>query len=316
MAKTTFIGIDVSKRILDLHILSTKQSFSFENSASGIKALRKKIRRFKKPFCIMEASGGYEFLPHDLLSKHGVPVAVVNPRQVRDFAKAKGILAKTDRIDARVIAEFGQAISPRITPRKSEKHRQLLAAVERRRALVQLKTAESNRKKQARCPEVIENITKMLAFIKEQIKQQDARIAKFLEEDEFREKAEILESFKGLGPVSVAVLIAELPELGEASGKEIGALVGVAPFNVDSGNYKGRRRIRGGRSKLRQTLYMASLVASRYNPVLKEFYDRLREREKSHRQSLIAVQRKMLVILNAMMKGGERWSEEKHHSTT
>jgi len=307
-AVNAFIGIDVSKESLDVCALPDGKPMTLGYSEDGLDQL---LRQLPKPgtcLIVCEATGGYQRTLVSELTGEGHLVAVVNPRQVRDFARAIGVLAKTDRIDARVIALFAQQVQPRPKAKTSENMVELEQLVARRSQLVQLRAAEKNRAKMSHTETVRKSIEHTIAFLTEQIKQIEAQIEKLLEsEDQWRGKADLLKSVPGVGTVMAAILLAQLPELGMLNRREIAALVGVAPFNRDSGRMRGKRSIWGGRASIRRTLYMATLTARRNNAVIREFADRLAAEGKAYRVVMTACMRKLLVILNSMVKKNSHW---------
>jgi transposase len=306
------VGVDVSKAALDCFFLSDQRPLAVDNSPSGRKKLLEQLPEREQTLVVLEATGGYEQpLVADLCTA-GYRVAVVNPRQVRDFAKALGILAKTDRIDARVLALFGKQLEPRSCPEPTKKLGELEQMVSRRRQLLTLRTEESNHKEHTTAKAALKSIQKVIGLLDQQIKAIEAEITKLIQsDDDWRAKAELLESTPGLGPVTAATLLAELPELGKLNRAQIAALVGVAPFNRDSGSFRGTRSIRGGRASVRCVLYMATLAALRCNATIRAFAHQLRERGKPFKVVLTACMRKMIVILNTMVKNNTPWSSEK-----
>jgi transposase len=274
-----FIGVDVSKERLDVAVAPSGESMSFTNSEDGIALLADFLKPKNPELVLFEATGGWEMNAVNHLAAQRLPLVILNPRQVRDFAKATGQLAKTDAIDARILARFGQAVRPEVRPLKPEELRKLDALITRRRQIVGMITAEQNRWGSA--PEWIR--------------------------PDIEELIEILQSFPGVGPVTASSLIAELPELGSLKRRQIAALVGLAPLNCDSGVYTGKRKIWGGRAALRSTLYMCALTASRHNPVIRPFYQKLLRAGKPSKVALTACMRRILVILNAMMRSGSCW---------
>ena len=256
---------------------------------------------------MFEATGGYESRAVKALGEVGLAVAVVNPTRVRRFAEALGILAKTDKIDAQVIAHFAKVVQPAINGRQTLLEEQLAAGVERRRQLLVEMVAEKNRL--STCPVCMrENIEEHIAWLEEHIEYLEAEIQDcILQRPEWRERAEIIDSVPGVGTVTATTMVAELPELGQLNRQKIAALVGVAPFNKDSGPKRGKRRIFGGRSGVRRTLFMAALSASKFNPVIRAFYESLIKRGKEKKVALIACMRMLLVIINAMVRKGEVW---------
>jgi transposase len=308
-----FLGVDVSKAKLDFALGDAKRSRSIKNNEEEIVSqLIGSIQDLPSTIVVMEATGGYEGLLVQLLHQHGVALAVVNPRRVRDFADGVGMDAKTDPIDARVIAFYAQVVKPQPQAAKSEEQEKLKSLVGRRRQLLNLINQEKNRLQQTPDQEIQGYIRKSLESLKKQLETIDRRLAKCIRTDtENARKIEILESVKGLGPVTVSTLLAELPELGALNRGQIAKLVGVAPLNKDSGQKSGQRRIFGGRSYVRRVLYMATLVATRFNPKIKAFYQRLLSEGKAKKLALAAAMRKLLTILNTLIKNDELWNEEK-----
>ena len=267
----TVVGIDVSKDKLDLHVLPKRKNSQVNNSSPGIKKLITKLPAPGEVFIVLEATGGYENRVVEELLLVGHVVARVNPRQVRDFAKATGMLAKTDRIDAKIIAEFGHMLKPRTLEPVTEEELQLQELVARRKQLVELRIAENSRLEQARTKLSKDSIAKIVDVLNKQIQALSDEISRRVKDnDDWSDKVTILSSVPGVGELTAATLIAELPELGELNRAEIASLAGLAPFNNDSGKKKGKRSIRGGRSDVRAILYMATVTAVRWNPVLRE----------------------------------------------
>lgn len=307
MSSENFIGIDVSLSHLDVHVLPDQSSGQFNNDEAGIADLIKFVKAAAPVLIVLESSGGLEMLAVSLLSVKNYPVLVVNPRQVRDFAKAIGKLAKTDKIDAATIAEFAHRLRPEVRPLKDEQTQMLSALNARRKQIVDMLVAEKNRLHRAPMPNR-KNIKAHIRWLEKHLQDINKDIRRTIRKTPvWRNKDDILQSFKGIGPTSAATLLADLPELGSLGGKKIAALVGVAPFNCDSGRYRGRRRVWGGRSQVRRTLYMATLSATRSNPVIRSFYKRLREAGKTHKVAMTACMRKILMILNAMIKNNTCW---------
>lgn len=302
-----YVGIDVSKKHLDVCVRSTKEYFRTTNDASGFKEIKKRLSPYFPCLLIAEATGGFESDMVRALQKENFSCAVVNPRQVRDFAKALGRLAKTDKIDAGVLAHFGEAIKP--LPKamiKAEEHT-LSATQQRRRQLVDMITMEKNRDGKAR-GYIDKQIKKTIEFLEKQLKEIDKELAKQVSQNEiWQAKMGLLKSIKGVGQVIALTLVSDLPELGQVSRQEIAALVGVAPFNRDSGGHQGRKEIWGGRANVRTVLYMGTLVAVRYNPTLKAFYEKLCKAGKKKKVALVACMRKLLLIMNAMVKNNTSW---------
>lgn len=302
-----FVGIDIAKGGLDISIRPSGDSWSISNEPAEVLALVQRLRELQPTLIVMEATGGLEIPIWACLSGSELSVAVVNPRQVRDFAKSTGRLAKTDRLDAAVLAYFAQAIrpAPRSVPdAEAQEFEGLLA---RRRQLIEMITAESNRLKQAR-PSIRGRIKAHLQWLKEELEGIDQELRELVASNPlWKEKDEILQSTPGIGPTVSFTLLGELPELGELDRKEIAALVGVAPFNCDSGGSRGKRRIWGGRATVRAMLYMATMSAHRFNPTVKAFYERLVAAGKDKKVALVACMHKLLTILNAMLKHRTAW---------
>ncbi|GFO65711.1 IS110 family transposase [Geomonas paludis] len=307
--KVAVAGIDVSKENLDLFVIPLGVSQRFVNDESGCNQLVKVLAELAPSRVIFESTGGLEMLAAGIASAASLPVVIVNPRQIRDFAKACGLLAKTDKLDAKVIALFGQKIEPDIRPLKDEPAQELSALISRRRQLVEMLTAEKNRLSAAP-KSVRDGIIRHIEWLEEQIRSYDDDISRFIQSSPmWKAKGEILTSVKGIGPVTAATLLAALPELGSVTRQQISALVGLCPYNRDSGRVKGKRSIWGGRAAVRCVLYMAALAAVRFNPTIKVFYDRLRNAGKVHKVAITATMRKLLVILNAMLRDNQPWSD-------
>ncbi len=279
------------------------------NAPAGFRELLKALPPRAHTAVVLEATGGYERNVIAELLEAGYRVALVNPRQVRDFAKGWGILAKTDRIDARVIALFAQHVQPRMLREMPEQQRELADLVTRRRQLLDLRTRESNRWAQTSAKAARKSIQQVLNLLDGQIHKLDKAIAELIDsDDDWKAKSELLQSTPGLGRVTAATLLAELPELGELNRQQIAALVGLAPFNDDSGQHQGQRHITGGRAAVRCVLSMATLVATKHNPTLKAFAQRLQKSGKKFKVVQTACMRKLLVILNTMLKNKTSWN--------
>ena len=305
---TVNVGVDVSKNRLDVKVLPSGESWSCGQTAEEREALALRLAELKPACIVLEATGGLELPVVAALGARGLPVAVINPRQVRDFAKALGRLAKTDRIDAEVLALFAERVQPPLRPLPDEASAELSALVARRRQLVDMLTMEKNRLHSARGARVRRSIEGIIAALEAQLRDVDDDLKRTIQASPlWREKDDLLRSVPGIGPSISPMLIAELPELGQLSHKAIAALVGVAPLNRDSGTLRGQRSIWGGRASVRRVLYMGALVASRYNPVIKALYTRLLARGKSKKVALVACMRKLLVILNAMIRDHTPW---------
>jgi transposase len=304
-----FVGIDVSKAQLDVEFRPTGEKESVANDKAGIKALVKRLAKLQPTLIVLEATGGYERKVAQALVRAELPVVVVNPRQVRDFAKATGKLAKTDRIDAGVLAHFGEAVRPQLRSLPDEVTLELRALTARRRQVIEMITAETNRLTMT-SKAVGKRIDAHICWLEKELQRADQDLDRSIQQSPiWKENQELLISTPGIGPVSSRTLIAELPELGILNRKQISALVGLAPFNHDSGSLKGRRAILGGRAPVRNALYMAALVATRRNSVIREFYKRLRANGKLFKVALVACMRKLLTILNSMIKHKSRWSD-------
>lgn len=309
MDETVFIlGVDVSKGTLDCHLLPTAESFSVENTDRGRAQLLARLADMPQARVVLEATGAYERPLVADLAAAKIGVSVVNARCVRDFAKALGVLAKTDRIDAVVIARFGQQVNPPPTVVASAKHEELQQLVARRRQLLEMQTAEVNHREHASAKAARQSIDRVLRHLKGHIEALEKTIAQLVQsDDEWRGKSALLQSTPGVGPVTAATLVADLPELGNLNRQEIAALVGLAPFNHDSGAFRGARSIRGGRVDVRNVLYMAALSAVRCNAAIKAFYIRLKAAGKASKVALTACMRKLLVALNTMLKTRTPW---------
>jgi transposase len=307
MTSKTFVGIDVSKRWLDAHIHGMDKSWKIGNDPDGCASLLEQLKNFQVTLIVFEATGGYERRSAKALREAGLPVSVVNPTRVRRFAEAMGILAKTDKIDSGVIAWYASVVHPPVNGQQTAMEEQLAACVERRRQLLVELVAEKNRL--STCPAWMKaGIEEHVAWLDEHIERLAAEIQVFIGQNpEWKERAEIIDSVPGVGEVTAATMVAELPELGTISGKKIAALVGVAPFNKDSGPKHGTRRIFGGREGVRRTLFMAALSATKFNPVIRAFYERLLKFGKEKKVALVACMRKLLVIINSMVKKNEKW---------
>lgn len=279
------------------------------NSPKGIRQCVTLCNDIQPELIVMEATGGYELALASTLQAEGFAVAVVNPRRIRDFARAAGQIAKTDKLDARIIAQFAATLEPMPTEQIDENTRKLKALVARRHQLVRLHTAESNRREHAQARDIQRSIRAVLKVIEAQLSTLDRHIqAHVRNTPQLRQRAEALDSVPGIGPVTAHMLVTELPELGRLNRRQIAALVGVAPIARDSGTFRGKRMTGGGRKAIRSRLFMPTLVAVRHNPVLKAYYTRLLSLGKCKMVALVAVMRKLICILNAMMKNGQQWS--------
>ena len=310
-AAEVHVGIDVSKARLDVHVDPTGQTLSVDNTPAGIRSLLGTLKALDVKLVLVEATGRYERrLAADLLDA-AIPVTVVNPRQARDFAKSLGKLAKTDRIDAAVLAQFAKLGHHRLAEKTPENLALLDQRVTRRRQVVQMLATEKTRREQLTDKLAIRTVTKVMRVLDQQREDLDRDIAKLIEsDDDWRNKARILDSAPGVGPDTANQLVADLPELGKLNRQEIAALVGVAPVNCDSGSMRGRRHIRGGRADVRTTLYMAAYNAMRCNPTIHAFAERLKKAGKPFKVVATACMRKLLIILNVMVKTNQHWNPE------
>lgn len=306
--KETFFGIDVSKTHLDLAQHGKKEVLRFNNDAAGIAAVAEQLlAETAVTLIVVEASGGFEQAMVTELAAASLPIVVVNPTRVRNFARAKGQLAKTDFIDARVIADFAQALRPEVRPLGSDEQQLIKALVTRRRQLIDMQTAEKNRRTSIN-PELLPRLEKHLVWLQTELAEIEQELNDWIDKNaRWRDTRNRLESVPGVGSVTSFTLLAELPELGTLSRQKIAALVGLAPFNRDSGRFRGRRHIFGGRADVRSVLYMAALSGIRYNPVLKAFYERLMAKGKLFKVAITACMRKLLTILNAIIRDGATW---------
>lgn len=302
------VGIDVSKATLDVAVLPKGNPFRVSNDEAGIDELATKIEGLAPALVVLEATGGFERAAATALAVRGLPVAIVNPRQARDFARATGRLAKTDAIDAGVLARFAEAVRPAPKVLPDEEAREFSAILARRRQIVSMLTAEKNRLGAATSKTVRSRIEAHVRWLEKELSRTDRELDEAVKKSPtFRQNEALLKSVPGVGSVLCRTLLAELPELGFLSPKELSALVGVAPLNRDSGTLRGRRTVWGGRGRVREVLYMGALVACRFNPTIKEFYERLVEAGKPKKVALVACMRKLLVILNAVMRERTPW---------
>lgn len=313
-ANRTWVGIDVAKATLDIHLLPSGQSHTLANTAAGHTQLCKLLPDPAGCLVVLEATGGYERkLVADLLDA-GFRVAVINPKRVRDFARALGLAAKTDRLDARVLAQFAEKVQPAPVEKMPEKQAEIQQLVARRRQLIDLRTVESNRLETTASKPARKSIQAILNLLERQINTIEAAIERLVEsDDDWRQKTQIVQSVPGLGGVTATTLVADVPELGKLNRQQISSLVGLAPFNRDSGKHQGKRSIGGGRKSVRSVLYMAALAARRCNPVIKAFADRLAQHGKPFKVVLTACMRKLLVIVNSLLKTGQSWNPQLAH---
>jgi transposase len=314
MTTDCFVGIDVSKETLEVALYGQEAIRSFANTVDGHAEMVDYLKPLNPTLIVLEASGGFEIEPVLALLTNGLPVAVVNPTRVRNFAKAYGRLAKTDPIDARVLAHFAQAVRPPRRSLQSEQETHLTNLVRRRRQVVEMLTAEKNRLSTTSTRLKV-RVKKHIQWLQEEEQELASEIAELIQAlPEWCEKAQLLQSVPGIGPVNAATLLAELPELGTTSRQKIAALAGVAPYNRDSGKQRGRRKTGGGRGGVRRTFYMACLSAAHHNPVIQRFYERLKAKGKETKVALTACMRKLLAILNAMLRKKEPWRLANSHA--
>lgn len=297
-----YVGIDVAKDTLDVAKLGKKPTEQFANTKRGIAKLVRYLKQGKPKLIVVEATGGYEETVVWALFEAGLPVALVSPQRVRQYARAKGLLAKTDQLDAHILADFGKNIQPRLFMGKSEERRRLSALVGRRNQLNDMLQAEKNRLRSS-AVEVKSSVNRNIAFLKTELKDLEAQIQAFLKaHEDLGEQEKLLRTTKSVGPVTAATRLADLPELGQLDRKQVAALVGVAPMNKDSGKKRGYRKTKGGRPDVRNVLYMSTLNGIQHNPVIQAQYEQLVKRGKEKKVAITACMRKMLVILNAMMR--------------
>jgi len=303
-----FVGIDVAKDRLDVHVRPSGEAFSVARDGKGLDELVAWLRKLDVTLIVLEATGGFETTVAGALCAAGLPLAVVNPRQIRDFARATGRLAKTDALDAAAIAHFAEAVRPDARPVPDAQAQALGELVTRRRQIVEMMTAERNRRTRLTDRRMIKSVDRLLKALQRELSDLEADLNDTIRGTPvWRETEELLKSVPGIGDVTARTLIADLPELGTLDRKKIAALVGVAPFNRDSGTLRGKRTVWGGRANVRAALYMAALVASRHNPILGRFYQRMLEAGKPKKVALTAVMRKLLTILNAIVRDQTPW---------
>lgn len=297
-----YVGIDISKDTLEVAKLGKKPTEQVANTKRGIAKLVRYLKPGKPKLIVVEATGGYEETVVWALFEAGLPVALVSPQRVRQYARAKGLLAKTDQLDAHILADFGKNIQPRLFVGKSQERRRLSALVGRRNQLNDMLQAEKNRLRSS-AVEVKSSVNRSIAFLKTELKDLETQIQAFLKaHEDLGEQEKLLRTTKSVGPVTAATLLAELPELGQLDRKQVAALVGVAPMNKDSGKKRGYRKTKGGRPDVRNVLYMSTLNGIQHNPIIQAQYEQLVKRGKEKKVAITACMRKMLVILNAMMR--------------
>jgi transposase len=304
----TFVGIDVAQETLEIAVRPTGEGWQVANDEVAFGALVDRLKELAPTLIVLEATGGIQLPVVGALAAAGLPVIAMNPRQVRDFAKATGKLAKTDRIDAEVLAHFADAIRPEVRPLPDAATRELATLVARRRQLLEMRVAEQNRSRGVP-PRIRTQIREHVAWLNRCLAELDRDLGQLVRSSPvWRERVDLLRSAPGVGPVLSATMLADLPELGTLNHKQIAALVGLAPLNQDSGKKHGKRVVWGGRASVRGALYMATLVATRHNPLISAFYQRLLATHKPKKLALTACMHKLLTILNAMVKNNTHWS--------
>jgi transposase len=305
-----FVGMDVSKNWLDVAVHEQGEVWRVSNDEAGMVSLVKRLKKLKPQLIVLEPTGGFEMLVVAELSQAGLPVAVVNAKRVRDFAKATGQFAKTDKLDARVLAHFAAAVRPEVRSLRSEEEEQLTALLTRRRQVLEMLTVEKNRRVTVRA-NMKADLEAHIHWLSNHLKELDREIEDFVKGSAvWKEKDTLLQSVPGVGPVTSATMLGMLPELGLLNRQKIAALVGVAPLNKDSGRKQGKRRIFGGRGDVRSVLYMAALSAKKHNPFIRTFYNRLIQHGKEKKVALTACMRKLLIILNAMLRTNQPWRSQ------
>jgi transposase len=304
----TFVGIDVAKDRLDVHLRPSDETLALSRDGAGLQALVERLTALTPALVVLEATGGFEVAVAGALAAAGLPLVVVNPRQIRDFARATGRLAKTDRLDAEAIARFAEAVRPAPRPLPSAAAQALGELVARRRQLVEMITSEGQRRRQTRDPRLQRRLEAHLTWLQNELSALETDLDDAVRgTPAWRATEDLLASVPGVGKTSARTLIAELPELGSLDRRKIAALVGVAPINRDSGTFRGRRMVMGGRASVRTALYMPTLTAIRHNPALQAFYQRLIARGRPAKVAITACMRKLLVILNAILRDQTPW---------
>ncbi len=310
-APTMWVGIDVAKATLDLHVRPSGLACQVGNDAAGHRAILKQLPTPGECLIVLEATGGYERALVAELLEAGQHVAVMNPKRVRDFANAVGTLAKTDRLDAKVLALFAEKIAPPTAVKPRENQAALQELVNRRRQLIDLRTVEKNRLQTTLSPLSQRSIKAVLRLLDKQVDHIEIEIEKLVEgDDHWRNQAELIRSIPGLGTISTATLVADLPEIGTLNREKIALLAGLAPLNNDSGKSQGKRSIKGGRQSIRNVLYMAAITAKKHNPAIKAFAARLEKQGKEFKVVITACMRKLLTIANALVKSGQPWTDK------
>jgi len=303
-----FVGIDVAKDRLDVYVRPSGEAFAVARDSEGVAALVERLAGLRPGLIVLEATGGFETVVAGAVAAAGLPLAVVNPRQIREFARATGRLAKTDKLDAEINALFAERIQPEPRPVPDDQARALAELIARRRQVVDMMTMERNRRHMLTSKRLLKSVDRLLAVLQKELSGLEQELDDTIRgTPAWREKEELLTSVPGVGNGLARTLLADLPELGQLGRRQIASLVGVSPFNRDSGRFRGRRTTWGGRAKVRSVLYMGALVATRHNPILSVFYQRLLADGKEKKVALTAVMRKLLVILNAIVRDGTPW---------
>ncbi len=309
IAMNTRIGIDVAKAHLDVYDTTTTRHIRFANSRLGIKKCLGHIVSLQPELIVLESTGGYELELAIALSDASLPAAVVNPRRVREFGRAVGQLAKTDRIDAALLARYAEAIHPQVQTHINAHHLKMKALVARRGQLVKMRTAEINRQEHVRDKDIAHSIKAVIRTIERELEKIEQKLATLIRQiPELQRKMKLLVTVPGIAEKTATMLITNVPELGQLNRRQLAALIGVAPINRDSGSYRGKRMTGGGRRIVRARLYMPTVVACHHNPVLKAYYQRLLDKRKTKMTALVAVMRKLLVVINTMIEKGEAWN--------
>ena len=308
----TFVGIDVAKTHVDLYDTITETHDQFENHSEGIIQCTDYLVSLGPELIVLENTGGYETSLAVALQSAGLPVVAINPRRVRDFGRAVGQLAKTDRMDAMLLANYAATIKPPIRSMRDRKCRLMKALVARRHQLLQMRSAEKNRSEHSHDKAITRSVTAVIKMFDRELKKIEQQLKKLISAStELSQKVQALISVPGIGVITATMLVTEVPELGQLNRRQIAALIGVAPINRDSGSFRGKRMTGGGRRRVRARLFMPTLVACRHNPVLKAFYQRLQEQGKCKMTAIVAVMRKMLTILNTMLAKNEEWKPKR-----
>ena len=304
-----YTGIDVSKDFFDTHVISTQTDRHFEHTDQGIQQCVQWLLTVKPPLVVMEATGGYERRLASALMAEGLPVKVVNPRRIRDFARATGRLAKTDKLDARIIAHYAAMFQPPPQEAMNETSLKIKALMARRGQLMDMRVQEANRRQQTLDKDIARSINGHIKTIEKALASLEKKINDLINRSpDLKQKSDLVQTMPGIGKTTSMMLLSDLPELGHFDRRKIAALVGLAPVNRDSGKFRGKRMTGGGRSNVRKQLYMPTLVAIQHNPVIRTYYERLRNNGKSKMVAIVAAMRKILITLNAMVANNQPWS--------